>query len=539
MPETDDSKIKDRKDAIQGIKEALLQCDYDKARNEKQLHLIEDDDFYSLIEKCYYELIKSKEYSKAIDLCETFDLGFQKIQEAASQQYRDYLSQGKYEQAINWGMDYQLPLNELQQSAMRAFENFIASGKITKAIDIKDRFKLPKESISNLTINAFNKTFGIGSYEIAAQLGREFNLSKKRTTVAAVKALTNMMNKTRFDKIVQYEKWYNIFSDSAFELLSEKDINAFVTAFVDNFIKSYLNDNNINYLREVINDINLLKGRFNNPFIVKLLNSMFLELTNKHNQYLFERNIPEALSMKEDFELLDDLNTSELKNTIIDTAQQVNRELIEEEDFKQALRIKNEYRLYDFNIIQNSLDFANNVSIIMLKKGFDKGDLQLVNSVIHDYKMSIGFVREEAVKYIPTLIKNGKYSETFEVIEKLKINTSDSVLQDLGHSIFEKSFRAKKYELASNIALHFNIEDADALKAAFFAWQRKMQRYEFDEALRLKKKFKLSAKATQDVAKEIYKKLSNENRKDEAKKIKKTYRISLSFFDWIKDLFGI
>lgn len=538
MPEQDDSKIKDKKDALKGIKEALLQLDYDKARNEKQLNLIEDDDFYSLIEKCYYELNKSKEFSKAIDICETFDLGFQKIQEAASQQYREYLSQGKYIEAINWGMDYQLPLNELQQSALRAFENYIASGKIAKAIDIKDRFKLPKESISNLTINAFNKTFGIGSYEIAAQLGREFNLSKKRTIVAAVKALTNMMAKERFDKIVQYEKWYNIFSDSAFELLSEKDINVFISAFIDNFIKSYLGDNNINYLHEVIDDINILKGRFNNPFIIKLINSMFFELTNKHNQYLCDRNIAEAITMKENFELMDDLNTNELKNSIIETAQQTNKNLVQEDDFKQALRIKNEYRLYDHNIIQNSLEFVNDVSTIILKKAFDKGDIQLVNSVIQDYKTSIGFVREEAAKYIPALIKNDKFSETFEIIEKLKININDSALHELGLSVFEKSFRAKKYELASNIAMHFDIREGDALKAAFFSWQRKMQRYEFDDALKLKKKFKLSAKATQDVAKETYRKLTNEGKKDQAKKMKRAYRISFSILDWIKDILG-
>ena len=87
----DKGKVKDKNEALKFIKDSLLQADFENARNLKQVNLIDDEEFYSLIEKTYYDLMKSKKFISAIDLVSQFDLGFEKIEDAATQQYRELL----------------------------------------------------------------------------------------------------------------------------------------------------------------------------------------------------------------------------------------------------------------------------------------------------------------------------------------------------------------------------------------------------------------------------------------------------------------
>ncbi|MFC1725884.1 hypothetical protein ACFL4T_09670, partial [candidate division KSB1 bacterium] len=228
---------------------------------------------------------------------------------------------------------------------------------------------------------------------------------------------------------------------------------------------------------------------------------------------------------------------SDLTTTIIDAAQKVTKELVINEDFAAAVKVKNEYKLFQENFIQNSLEVLNEVSRIILEKAFTKGDVSLAISVINDYHMSNDFVREQAEKYLPKLIKDDKYYEVFEIIDKLKINTSSSELKELGEQIFEKAFDQKKYELSSNIGYYFKVKSRDTKKAAFFAWQKKIQRYEFEDAFKIRKDFQIPKKAVQGILKDTHKKLMNEGRKDSAKLLKKQYNMSFSIIDWILDLF--
>jgi len=535
----EESKVKSRLEAVKDIKNSLIQGNYDAAKSKKEVNLIEDQEFYSIVEKCYYELFKAKKFIQSIKLAEVFDLAYEKIHESAIQHYRVLLSKGKYEDAINWGLEYQLPINELQPSAVRAFEKFIKEGDIQKAIDIKNKFNLTKETVSNITINAFNRSFELGKYEIAALLGKEFQLSKKRTTIAAVKSLVSLINKGVYGKITLYEKWYNIFSDSAFELLDEKDIKLFSHSFIENFIKVALEKNDIDYIYEISYYSGIISGRLKNSHLVKIINKMYFELTNKHNQFLDQKNYAEAIKMKEKFELLGDINSPEMRKTIIEYAQQANKTLVEEENYKMALRIKDEYRLYEKNIIQNSMEFQNAVTTKILYSAFKKGNIAMAASVVKDYSVTKEFVKNKAISVIPELLKDEKYFEVFDIIDKLKINVRNNRVIELGEEFFGKAFKSKKYELASNIGYYFRIEKEKTRKAAFFAWQRKITRHDLDGALNIKKRFHLSSKITEDIAKKVYKELLAEGRTNDAKNLRKDYRLSMSLFEWIAELLGL
>ena len=164
-----------------------------------------------------------------------------------------------------------------------------------------------------------------------------------------------------------------MFSDSALIDLSEKDQTTIINTFLNGAIKANLFSNKLDVVKDIVHDIGLFDTKHSNKLLTAMVKNILLALVDSHNKNLSEGNVAEAMELLDGYGLLDNDRPTEIRETIIRTAQEYHNALMKKYDYESAQRIRTHYKLFDRNVIVDSLHEGSTASLEFLEEAINKG----------------------------------------------------------------------------------------------------------------------------------------------------------------------
>lgn len=99
----------------------------------------------TLVKYRYKRCLEDKDYVGAAELAKRYELGKEKVAEAAGKAYEENLVYGLYKSATEIAMSFELSKENMIKSAKNAYNRCIQTNKYESAIEITERFGLVKE----------------------------------------------------------------------------------------------------------------------------------------------------------------------------------------------------------------------------------------------------------------------------------------------------------------------------------------------------------------------------------------------------------
>ena len=202
-----------------------------------------------------------------------------------------------------------------------------------------------------------------------------------------------------------------------------------------------------------------------------------------------------------------------------------------------ALIIKDNYCLFDKNILAKSLETVSRVAAEYLRKALNDGKVGNAKLAIQEYSIPKDTVWRIASEAIVNLLHSQKNIEAFEIVKELKVDVNDQQIQSEAQASFEESYENGQFELATNLSFYFKLNDKRAVQAAFILWQKHIEAGEHQHALDLKKRHKIPKKMTEPVVSDIYKTLLADKNTEQAITIRRDYKLKPSIWQWIVEFF--
>ncbi|MFC1513626.1 hypothetical protein ACFL5P_01325 [candidate division KSB1 bacterium] len=531
MPETNNKSAKD------SIYKAMLEDDLSKAE------LIEKNNNFSALEitgvaeRAFSQLMKTQDYIVAIKVAERYSLPIEKKLEAISAQFRSLAKNKDFERAIDWGLKYRLPGNDINNVSVRAFISALEKKEVEKALEYKRKYNIPHNLIAHTALQTFNQFFERRKYIEALYLGQDFEISRKRILTAGVRGYHQVLKDNDISKFFTIEKLFKVLIDRDIEQIDESDFNNFAETFNNLVVKKLILENRTSYLADIINKLDFFNNRENNRLIDILFKQSAEQIAEAHSQLIDQDRYDEAFKLVESFHLLSSDISPETKIALISSAESAHHKLIEKNNINGAKIVKDNYSLFEKNIIANSLEKVTQITLEYLEKALQNAEIDNVKKVIEEYQLSKDEIKVVITKSLIKLLKSRKFLESFTIIKNLNPAVTFQEIQEQAKESFSESYEAGQLELAANLAFYYKLNDPKAVKAGFIIWKRYIEDEKFKEALEIKKRLKLPRKLVEPVLKDVYAELIEDKKSNMAQKLRMDYRLKLSVWEWFMGVF--
>ena len=528
-------KNENKKQIYEKIISAMSLLDSNKVENLIQENEITNNEVDNIANKVYEEFLKKKEFKKAYIIATEYDLDEEKVKISAINEFHYLISNVSIEEAVKWGEKTgRIKETVINKSIIKGFENYLHKNEVNKAIELIENYNIPPEQVSEEALFAFNKAYKTNNFFSAAFLGKKFGFSEKRTYTAAVKVIIKSILSKNSDNIVYMNNEFDIFSDTVFNLISENDAK-FISKELPEMIEIFLDKNKINLIIDFFNELGIFDRKHNNFTLKDMKESIYQKIGSTHNRLLIRNMEEEAKILKDFFKLLGrEANVpDDVRKIVIEGAQTLHTSYLNNYDYEKAKIIKDEYKLFDKNIIDNSFDIALKSSTDYLAKTLMRKEFDKSKMVIKEYKIPKEDIIKIAVKIILIKLNIDGYKDAIEILKKFKIDPLEPELEVNALNLFENSMISENYEVAAGIGLHFKLNKEKTATAASKYWKNLMNRGEFEKAYEIKKQHRLLKSATMETALQIYKSYMKNNEIKICSTIRKQYDLNLSIWELI------
>ncbi|MCP4725190.1 MAG: hypothetical protein GY863_09145, partial [bacterium] len=461
MESEDKHKIK--KDVI----EHLVLGDLDRASAliaDNNLNTFETND---IAEKAFRKLLKEKNLSAAIAVCEEYNMPVELRLEAISAQFREYAEKKEYNKAYDWGVKYQMSKNDINNMSMKAYMDELKEKNVSKALEIKDKFKIPDDLVMSVSRQAFNDLFDRAEYIKALRLGQIFDVSRKRTLTAGIRGYQKLLAQQGIKEFLNIESKYHLLQDSDLSELDNKDQTNFNSLFNENITVPLLDKGKPDELFSIMETIKILDiSQDNSPLISELVLKITKSVESAHRESILGGRYQAAVEVAKNFKLIDKSSPADVRTDVIKSAEDAHNKLIKEGELSTAKFIKENYLLFDKNLLANSMESVSEVTRNFLVTALNKGEIDSAESVIKEYKVPPEIVTEEATNAIKSLLETEQYVKVIETIKTFKLKIADPDTIGEAVTCFHRAFESSNMELACNLAYHFKIKEPRVSKAA-------------------------------------------------------------------------
>ena len=520
----------------QSLLEQMIGGNFSEVEMLGKDHAVSAIEVIGLAEKAFHELMKAKKYNLAFKLGENYDLQTELRIEAVNSQFRLYLANKEFDNAIEWGRNYKIPETEIRNAGVKAFNEALDSREVLKAIEFKNNFKIPFDLISSQARRWFNIYFENQSYLKALMLGMEFDISRKRTLTAGLRAYINLLEENKVGEFAQLEKNYSIISDRDLSQVDKFEFKNFSKVFIENVVKDFISKEKVDQLAALIDTLKLIENRDFSAYIGSLMKETIAEVALLHNTILSSGNYNSAFRIVVNFKLLSNIVPADTKIRIIETAEKLHHNFMQQDNLLAARTVKENYKLFNENIITNSIETVTNVSSEFLKNSIISGKIDEAMIVIDEYQLKGDKLNEIISTALIKQLKARKFLEAFEIVEELKVNVSSTNIKTEAKASFNEAYENGQMELSTNIARHFKLREKRVINAAFIIWQKQMESGKYEDAVDLRKKMRIPKAKTQEVAKDAYNMLISQGRSVQAVQLRKDYSLNLSIWEIVVEL---
>ncbi len=515
------------------LKAEMLILNFDKVYKIAAEHGISKNKISNTASMVYEELIKKEEFKNAYTIANEYSMDESKLDIAASREFRKLIANGLIDDAIEWGKKTKkIKEFEINKITIREFLNLLKKNKPRKALKLIDKYKIPTSQVMDDAMYYYNKSFKINDFLTAAILGKKFNFSEKRTYTAAVRVLKKVIASKDVEKIIYINKEFDIFTDQVFDVIDPNDSSILSSEFA-NIIEEYLNKYDIDKVINIFSQIDILSGKYKNQFLADMVESIYQKIGLSHNRLLKMEMREKATMLKDEFDLIEKDVPYETKKIVIDGAQNFHNSLLDNYDYEAAKSIKDEYKLFGKNAIENSVEVSLQVSSDYLAKTFMRGEFDRSNRVIEDYDIPKEKVIEIAKKIILGKLNAEGYKNAVEILKRFKIDPAEPEFEVNAPNVFKDMLNTENYEAAAEIGLFFNLDRKETLRASVISWNKKINNSDFEEAFLLYKRHKIPNTAIKKTAAEVYKSYLEKNDLKTCKTIRKQYKLSIGVFGLI------
>ncbi|MFC1556839.1 hypothetical protein ACFL5L_02510 [candidate division KSB1 bacterium] len=496
----------------------------------------------NIAESAFQQLFKDKNYKLAITVCEEFDLPMEQRIEAIYSQFRLFVRTKEYEKAIDWSIRSKIPESEINSVTVKAFEDALEGRNVERAVNLYREYDIPVAFIDTTALQWFNILFEKKKYVDALLLGEEFDISRKRSLTSGVRGYHQLISNNELKKFVDLESHYNVLGDRDISQIDDYDIKQFVTIFVQNVVKKMLASDKPARLSKLVKSLQIIENRDNNPLLTEIAKQASAEVVLAHNELMKAGRYGDAYELVESFQLLKGFAGPDKKATLIAATENAHHRLIEDGNFKTAKTIKDNYELFEKNILSGSIDKVNEVMLSCLLRVLEDGNIDNARFIIKEYNVPDSLVLDAVSKAVLKQVRDGKYVEAFENVKTFKAPVSSSDLISEAQKAFVEAYEKSQMELASNLGHFFKIKDKRVSNAVYIVWNRHMEAARYADANKFRKTHKLSRKRADPVVKQIYERLLKNGQTGQAQYLRNEYHLSRSIwnliFEFYKKIFG-
>lgn len=444
-----------------------------------------------------------------------------------------------YEDAAKWASERPLPVIHIMRAAVKAYEKCLIQGRAEDAIRLIKTYNLDKNNLLELTLNEFNKAFKQTDYLKAAVLGKEFHFSEKRTIQANVYAAENAYKAADFALAIDIITKNKLITDEIFNLLPPEDTISFINVLIDEFLHPLFEEGKLIILQSFADKTNLLKISVNNKMILKLRNAFIAVAVKQHNILLNSEEVNKAKFILKTFNLFDSAVSPAYILSIVETAIKYHKNLLENGDLKTAIEIKDEYCLLTLDLLKDRQESIIEDAALFVVKAMGERDFESVILIIKEYNILSDLINDAVFDGIYELLKSKDYTEIMNVFESFRPDISDPVVLKNVLTIFSIFMKAKKFIYAADLALNLGLDNKNVENASFNAWREKILLREFIEALDIKDKYNIPKARIFKYAEKKYRNFIKRKDYRSAALIRRQYEISLTFYEWLMEIFNL
>jgi len=525
-----DKETLDKENLSKELKKEMLNMNFYEVKSLSIEWGIEKEQILNIALGVYDNFMKEKEFEKAFKVASRYNFEKNKIFYAAVKEFQRLIAKGDINEAAKWGKKAKNIRDfEINKIIVKGFEDLIESGDVEKAIELFEKFKTPPEIVIEKSRHAFNKACEIYDYYTAAFLGKKFGFSKKRTFTATVREVIKVISLKNIEKFISMNEEFDIFNDLVFEVVDTHDAETLSKEFI-NMIDDYLDQGMYNLVISVLNKIDILSKKHRNEILVYMIDSIYEKIALNHNRLLILNKVKEASELKDQFELLGSYVPLDVKKIVIEGAQTLHNLYMDYYDYNKAQAVRDDYKLFDENIIENSNAVALKSSTEYLEKTLVRLEFDKSKKVIEDYKISKKNLSEIAAKVILDKLDADGYKDAIEILKISKIDPYEHDIQTKAQKFFDEMIVARNCEAAADVGLYFELDKEETLKIAILAWKEKIYKEDFKEAYKMRNRHKIPSKATNKILKNVYRSNLRENEIIICKTIRKQYDLNISIF---------
>ncbi len=527
-----EDKHKIKKEVI----EHLVRGDLDRASAliaDNSLNTFETND---IAEKAFRRLLKDKNMSVAIAVCEEFNMPVEIRLEAITAQFRELTEKKEYNKAYDWGIKYGMSKNDINNMSVKAYMDELKEKNVSKALEIKEKFNIPEDLIVSVSRQAFNDLFDRSEYIKALRLGQIFDVSRKRTLTAGIRGYQKLLAKQNVKEFLNIENRYHLLHDRDLSELDTKDQTNFNSLFNENITLPLLDKGRQDELFKIMETLKILDiAQDTSPLISELVLKITKNVEMAHREYVLTGKYQAAVEMAQNFKLVDKDAPADVRTDVIKSAEDAHNKLIKEGDLNTAKFVKESYLLFDKNLLANSMEAVSQVTRNFLVTALNRGEIDSAEKVIKEYKVPADVVTDEATRAVKALLETEQYVKVFETIKTFRLKISDPDTIGEAVTCFHRAFESTNWELASSLAYHFNIKEPRVNKAAVSHWNTLMENGEYGPAKDFSKQMHISKSVMEPFVKDHYNKLIEDKRHDDAVLIRQTFRVNISILDWFME----
>jgi len=525
-----DKEPSDKEDLFKKLKKEMSDMNFYEVKSLSIEWDIEKEHILNIALGVYDELMREKEFEKAFKVANRYNFEKNKIFHAALKEFRRLIAQGDINEASKWGKKAKNIRDfEINTIIVKGFKDLIEKREVEKAIELFENFKIPPEIVIEECRNAFNKAFEIYDFYTAAFLGKKFGFSKKRTFTATVREASKLIFHKNIEKFISMNEEFDIFNDLVFEVVDTHDAETLSREFID-LIDDYLDQGKFNLVVSILSKIDILSKKHKNEILVYTIDSIYEKIALSHNQLLILNKVKEASELKDQFELLSSYVPLDVKKIVIEGAQTLHNLYMDYYDYNKAQAVKNDYKLFDENIIENSHAVALKSSTQYLEKTLTRLEFDKSKKVIEDYKIPKKDLFEIAAKVILDKLNADEYKDAIEILKTSKMDPYEHDVQTKAQRFFKDMIIAKNCEAAADVGLYFQLDKEETLEIATLAWKEKIYKGDFEDAYKMRNRHKIPRKSTNNILKKVYNSNLRNNEIEICRTIRKQYDLNISIF---------
>ncbi len=526
-------------DTLQEIRELLFNGSIEKAVQLKKEVSVNEENLRKIIDEVIDSYRDMGEYRDAIIIAEQFNVTGKKIENLYLLELKRLYAEHNYEEAAKWASDKEMSDVEIKRSAMQAYEDYLKAGNIGGAFRMMETYSLKKEELLSMTIEEFNNAFAHGNFHKAALLGEKFNFSRERTITSSLKACIKAIDEEEYDKAINMIGDFNLINNDIFEAVSEVEANRFLNEIFEKFLRPSIDKGKFKAIIDFAEKSRIIGQDFTYIPLKEFMQKFYTITSIAHNRLLDNLEEQPARYMRDSLGILTRDFPRELFKDVIKAAEKYHNNMLDKGDLHKALTIKEEYGLFSKSSPGDNLDELHQQVSKFVRKSIIGSDIDSARTVIKEYSLPVPYSNLAVVSGIISLLDMDDHKKAFEVLDNFEVNIADEESKFKVNIKYKELLGQKKHLIALTFAQKFRMNRSFVEEAAFRAWEEKFLMKKFDEALEIKRQYKIPKKRMIPVASSYYSNYMETGDYRLASSIRRSYNVSISVVEWFVEFFKL